>query len=125
MKKILIVALALFAIGVSACKNKNSDTPNTSTGNISDAEKAKLLDKIWYGKGGVNFQWHSDGEYTLNEGLNGSWSWRAKGDTMNITNYDGQKWLLLWVSIGDNQAQYRTNQSGLAFKDVFTLSTTK
>lgn len=124
MKKILVIALALFAIGITSCKDDGSDTPNTSTGNLSDSEKAKLLDKLWYGKGGVNFQWQSDGEYVLNEGLNGSWSWRGSGDTMNITNWDGKKWQMLWVSIKDNEAQYRTNQSGLAFKDVFTLSTT-
>lgn len=126
MKKVFLIGLAVLLFGQIACKDGGDDNPapNTSTGKITDTDKARLFNKKWYDHlGAFNFQFKSDGMHIMNDGLVGTWEWQNKSDTMIIAN-NGDVWKQIWVSIKDNEAKYRTNQSGLAFKDIFTLKTT-
>lgn len=121
----LLICTAAFAF--QSCKDE-SDEPNSSTGKLSDATKAKLYDKVWYptlASGGVNFEFITGGVCRFNKSLDGTWKWQNNGDTMNVSDWTGQKYNMLFESIGDKQMSYRTNQSGNNFKDVFTMKDTE
>ena len=125
MKKIILIGLALAFFGQIACKDDGGSdpTPNSSTGKLTDSDKALLMNKKWFDHlGAFNHQYKNDGTYIINDGLVGTWKWRNKGDTMDLVN-NGDAWAQVWVSIKATEAQYKTNQAGLGFKDIFTLKT--
>jgi len=129
LKKVIILSLSLFIWGTFGCKDKEDATSTgNSTGKLSDADKKKLENKIWYStlpSGGVNMEFKSDSIYRINKSLDGTWAWYNKGDTMNITDYGNSKYKNLFISIGSNQIAFRSNQGSDNFKTLFTMKDTE
>lgn len=126
----ILTALILIsgAVAFQSCKDDASDEPNTSTGKLSDASKAKLYDKVWYptlASGGVNFEFITGGVCRFNKSLDGTWKWQNNGDTMNVSDWTGQRYNMLFESVGDHQMSYRSNQAGNNYKDVYTMKDTE
>lgn len=128
-KKVIILSLGLFVLGTFGCKDKEDTTPSgNSTGKLTDADKKKLVDKIWYStlqSGGVNMEFKSGGIFRINKSLDGTWAWSNNGDTMNITDYGNSKYKNLFISIGSNQITFRSNQGSDNFKTLFTMKDTE
>lgn len=124
-KPILLTLLALVALTFTSCKDDESGTdgPNTSTGTLSDAVKAKLYEKTWYTGKGIDFIFFEDGTFRLNQSLDGTWKWINNSDTMLVTNYDNAKYRNVFMSVSDNAASYRSDQGNDNFKTVVNLST--
>ena len=129
LKKVLLLSLSLLVLGTFSCKDKeDAASSNTSTGKLTDADKKKLLDKIWYTtlpSGGVNMEFKSNGIFRINKSLDGTWAWSNNGDTMNITDYGNSKYKNLFITIGGSQMTFRSNQSGDNFKTLFTMKDTE
>lgn len=132
-KKYLMIAIGLLLIGGQSCKDEE-DAPgtgsnNTSKGKLTDADKAKLYDKVWYptsAAGGVNFEFKTSGNIMrFNKSLDGTWAWINKGDTMNISNWVGEKYKFLIISIGANEMTYRSSQGGDNYKTLSTYRDTE
>lgn len=128
LKNILKISLLSLVLVASACKDDSSDSNNTSSGKLTDADKAKLVNKVWYptiSSGGVNIEFKSDGIYRINKSLDGTWSWQNKGDTMNVTDYANGKYKYLFVTIGASQITFRSNQGGDNFATLITMKDTE
>lgn len=123
----MILGLGLAILGFAGCKDKEEST-NTSTGKLSDADKKKLLDKIWYptiSSGGVNIEYKTGGIYRINKSLDGTWTWLNNGDTMSITDYANGKYKNVFVTIGANQITFRSSQGGDNFATLITMKDTE
>ena len=127
-RKLVLIALVLTA-AVVGCKDEEavSDKGN-STGNLSDTDKGKLYDKVWYptsAAGGVNFEFKSDGIFRINKSLDGTWSWQNDGDTMNVEDYAGGRYNLLFEEINASTIKYRSSQAGDNYQTLFEMRDTE
>jgi len=124
MNKIILsfVAVAFLLYGFQSCKDDAaSANTNTSTGLLTDAQKAKLLDKVWYstsGSGGIEHEFLTDGTLRLSLSLDGRYNWINKGDTMDILNPNGGRYRYLFKTIGDNDMSFTQNEDN--FKSVYS-----
>ena len=130
MKYTLILVMASLLLITPACKDKEegANGPNNSTGQLSDADKAKLLDKVWYptgSVGGLELEFLSDGTFRQALSLEGSWNWQNNGDTMNIQDYTNKKYNFLFDEISNTTIKYRSNGGGDNYQTQFTFSSTK
>ncbi len=126
----MILVIAASLILGSACKDKEdgADGPNNSTGQLTDSDKAKLYDKVWYptgSVGGLELEFLSDGIFRQSLSLEGSWSWQNKGDTMNVQDYNNKKYNFLFDEISNTTIKYRSNGGGDNYQTQFTFSSTK
>jgi hypothetical protein len=127
LKRVIILGLGLAFLGFTGCKDKE-ETTNTSTGKLSDADKKKLIDKIWYptiSSGGVNIEYKSGGIYRINKSLDGTWAWLNNGDTMTIVDYANGKYKNVFVTVGTNQITFRSSQGGDNFATLLTMKDTE
>lgn len=131
MNKVILFGFLMLisAIGFQSCKDGDGDdAPNTSTGVLTDADKAKLLDKVWYNtdpSGGVALEFLSSGVYREAKSLPGSWSWVDKGDFMNVTNNNGSSYQYQFVSVTNTTMSLKSSQGGQDFKYTFNFSDTE
>jgi hypothetical protein len=132
-KKYLMISIGLLLLGGQSCKDED-ETPktrtiNTSTGILTDGDKVKLYNKIWYPtstSGGVNFEFITNGNVLrFNKSLNGSWAWINNGDTMNVTGWMGDKYKLLIVSVTDKTMSFKSNQGGSNFETLSSYRDTE
>lgn len=80
MKSVLRAVVVGFSLSVlltmSSCGDDSADKNNTSTGELNDATKEKLYDKVWYptlSSGGANMEFITDGKiYRINKSLDGT-----------------------------------------------------
>lgn len=126
---LLITLIAGLAIN-NGCKDKEDgvDENNTSTGKLTDSEKANLYDKVWYSQsssGGIDLEFLSDGTYRTAKSLYGTWEWLNKGDTMAIVDYSSKKFKYVFDEITPSIMKYRTDLGGNNFQQQYTYSTTK
>lgn len=129
-KVAMIAAIGFLAIQIG-CKSKDDDPKKSkgdSTGELSDADKANLYDKVWYAQasgGGIDQEFLSDGEYRQAKSLSGSWEWLNKGDTMSLVDYNNKKFKYVFDEITSTTMKYRTNLGGDNFKNQVVYGTTK
>ncbi|MCB0734779.1 MAG: hypothetical protein H6608_02190 [Flavobacteriales bacterium] len=114
MKKLLYGAAAILflSVGAYSCKDDGaSSTPNTSTGKITDSQKAKLYDKEWYYSGGTGIvhEFLNDGTLRLSKSLDGRWNWVNKGDTMDIKDHTNARYQYLFISIDDHTMSFKAS----------------
>ncbi|MFY0643215.1 MAG: hypothetical protein JXR19_01985 [Bacteroidia bacterium] len=124
---ILFVMIGLFT-SVSSCKDKEDgvDGPNSSTGQLTDSDKANLYDVIWYPNGGgLELQFLSDGVFRQALSLDGTWEWQNNGDTMNIKDYANKRYNFLFEEISSSTMKYRSNIGGDNYNTLFVNSRTK
>jgi hypothetical protein len=128
LKKVILLSLSLLVLGTFSCKDKEETVANSSAGKLTDADKKKLVDKIWYttlSSGGVNMEFKSNGIFRINKSLDGTWAWSNNGDTMNIVDYGNTKYKNVFITIGANQMTFRSNQSSDNYKTLFTMKDTE
>lgn len=116
MKHKLILALLVgsgMIFGLQACKDDGDNgSKNTSTGLLTDSDKAKLYDKVWYStssSGGVDHEFLKDGTLRLSQSLEGRWNWINNGDTMDILNPSNQRYRYLIKTITANSISLTTS----------------
>jgi len=128
IKSLAAVALALTIFITYSCGDDSSE-PNSSSGNVSDADKSKLYDKIWYptiASGGTNMEFITEGKiYRINKSLDGTWKWRNNGDTMDVVDHSGARYSFLFEKITNNEMKYRYNYGGDAFGTLYTMKDTE
>lgn len=128
IRSILFALAGVIAFSTFSCKDDATDDKGSSTGKLSDADKKKLVDKIWYptiSSGGVNIEYKTGGIYRINKSLDGTWAWSNNGDTMSITDYTNSKYKNVFVTIGDHQITFRSSQGGDNFATLFTMKDTE
>lgn len=128
--KITLIAILLASVAINGCKKEDGagKDNNTSTGKITDAEKANLYDVVWYStlsSGGIDLEFLSDGTYRQAKALDGTWVWQNNGDTMNIVDYQGKKFNYVFDEVSKTIMKYRSSVGGDNYKTQFTYSTTK
>ena len=127
---ILLAFVSLSLISVS-CKDKSDDPKggdNTSTGNLTDTDKANLYDVIWYAQaagGGLDLEIRTDGRFIQAQSLEGTWEWQNNGDTMNITDYQNKKFKYVFDEIKATTMKYRSDIGGDNFQTQHSYSTVK
>lgn len=109
--------MILLGLGfASSCKDDSTSTDNDkSTGLLSDATKKKLYDKVWYSTssaGGIDHEFLSDGTLRLSQSLDGRWTWRNEGDTMDCVDNTNSKFSYLFTSIGDHSMSFKSSIDG-------------
>ncbi|MBI1305755.1 MAG: hypothetical protein GC181_03970 [Bacteroidetes bacterium] len=120
MKKIVLTLfVALFVSGsFMSCKDDGeTSTTNTSTGKLTDSDKKKLYDKVWYStssSGGIEHEFLSDNTLRLSLSLEGRWYWQNNGDTMNISDPSGSKYKYLFTSITDHNISFKNSVDNYA-----------
>ncbi len=130
LKTILMLVL-IGSIGMGyGCKDKEDgvDGPNTSTGKLTDSQKANLYDVVWYSQaqgGGIDLEFLSDGTYRQAKSLEGTWLWRNNGDTMAVVDYNNKKYNYVFDEISNTTMKYRTDLGGNGFQTQYTYSTSK
>lgn len=125
----LIIGFSLSMVFTLASCGDDSADKNTSTGKLNDSSKNKLYDKIWYptlASGGTNMEFITDGNiYRINKSLDGTWTWRNNGDTMDVVDYGGKRYSFLFESITDHEMKYRYNFAGDNFQKVYSMKDTE
>lgn len=130
LRTILLVVMAASVAINNGCKDKEDgvDKDNTSTGKITDREKAYLYDVVWYSQdagGGLDLEFLSDGTYRQAKSLEGTWVWLNNGDTMSIVDYTNKKFKYVFDEVTESSMKYRTDLGGNDFQKQYTYSTTK
>lgn len=123
MRKSILCLLSIFTLMVStqSCKDDSDDSVNTSTGLMTDSQKAKLYDKVWYStsaSGGIEHEFLSDGTLRLSLSLEGRWSWQNKSDTMDVKPASGPKYQYVFRTIDNSSMSLSFSTDN--FKEVFT-----
>jgi len=128
MKKIvLILSLAAMVAILPSCSDDGTGgSNNTSTGLLSDSDKDKLYDKVWYSTnsaGGIEHEFMSDGTLRLSLSLDGRWTWVNNGDTMGIVDASSSRFKYVFLSITDSEMQFKQSVDG--YKDIYTFRDTE
>jgi hypothetical protein len=127
-KKLVLIALVL-AAAVVGCKDEESvSDKGNSTGNLSDTDKERLYDKVWYptsAAGGVNFEFKTDGVFRINKSLDGTWSWQNDGDTMNVVDHNNARYNMLFEEINASTIKFRSSQAGDNYQTLFEMKDTE
>lgn len=127
---VLFVMMGL-SVTILGCKDKSNDPAadnNTSTGKLTDSDKANLYDVVWYATaqgGGIDLEFLSDGIFRQAKSLEGSWEWQNNGDTMDVQDYSGKRFQMLFDEITPTTMKYRSNLGGDNFNTQAVYSTTK
>jgi len=119
MKKIFLILLVAVSVGfLTSCGG--DDTPSstgTSTGKLKDGDKANLYDKVWYSTssaGGIDHEFLSDGTFRLSQSLDGRWTWKNNGDTMDIVDNAKARYQYIFQTISSNSMSFKTSIDGFA-----------
>lgn len=130
MNKIILsfVTVTFLIFGFQSCKDdpETSANTNTSKGLLTDAQKAKLLDKVWYsnsGSGGIEHEFLTDGTLRLSLSLEGRYNWINKGDTMDILHPSGGRYRYLFKTIGDHEMSFSQNEDN--YKEIYAYRDTE
>lgn len=122
------MVLAVVAITFASCKEDGTTPDGGGETGFSDAQKAKLYDKVWYATaagGGIDQEFLSDGTFRQAKSLEGTYSWQNGGDTMNIRDYQGKRFNYVFDEITSSQFTYRSNIGGDNYKTSHVYRDTK